>query len=130
MKTQKATTEASVEALEFAREELNKDVAKNDFFVRRVITYNQIVKCLLGFYKRTNNKAYKQQAFHYSERSKAQGLLDLLAQAYADVSAGVSPELQKKRKYINNEIVANDNKLQKQLAKPAEEQDAAVDVWL
>lgn len=84
--------------------------------------YDFYIELLIELQNKTESKGLGADAFAASERARSRGLLDLLAESYVDVSAGISPELKMREQSINATLSALQTQLIK--LKSAEKQDA------
>lgn len=85
--------EKSIEALESIRSKLTRQEHKLNFYSARLRPYEALFKLLMRRYAATGQHLYAERAFHLSERSRSQTLLDLVQGANDRFRAGVSTEV-------------------------------------
>ncbi|MEL6456925.1 MAG: hypothetical protein AAFQ91_01570 [Cyanobacteria bacterium J06621_15] len=82
---------AIIEELELRSTYTNQDL-KTTYFFRVQSYYKFYIDLLMKQHKKNPSKGYDTIALHISERSRARGLIELLAQANAKLSKNVNPK--------------------------------------
>ncbi len=93
--------EDSLKITEATRAELVSEQSRASYLSTVREKYDFYISLLIEMQNLPGNKLLGAQAFAVSERARARGLLDLLAESYTDVSAGISPELKQREQTIN-----------------------------
>ena len=90
----------AVEALESVRARLILEKQKSSFLAGKHEMYAHLIDLLCNMSNRQPQDQFDAIAFNYVERAKARALLDLLAEAKLDLSAGLPPDLQAQQKAL------------------------------
>lgn len=112
-------------ALEAARSELEEALAMTESLRNRVASrqlrttllasrrayYESYTDLLLRLAAREPGRGYEEQALAASERARARGLLDLLAEGKVDVEQGIDPELKRREREIERQLASAQNRL-------------------
>lgn len=85
--------ERAFDTLERMRGTLETEEDKANFLAQQRYVYEAVVHLLSTQHEATPDVGYDAQAFRFAERAKARAFLDLLAEAIADVRAGIDPAL-------------------------------------
>jgi CHAT domain-containing protein/Tfp pilus assembly protein PilF len=98
-----ADIQGAVAGVESARRNIPGDQLRIGFFAARR-TYYDIEIDLLMRLDRAHPGKYAAQALEVSERARARGLLDLLAEGRIDVSQGLAPELRRREEDLSFKV--------------------------
>ncbi len=120
----KSLIEDSLKIVESLRSEIISRESRTAYFSTVREKYDFYIDLLLEMQSQPENKEFGALAFAASERARARGLHDLLAESSIDVSAGIKPELKERERRVEAKLSA----LQTQLIrfKSAEKQDATL----
>lgn len=120
-------------ALEAARSEIEEALAMTESLRNRVASrqlrttflasrrayYELYIDLLLRLAAREPGRGYEEQALAASERARARGLLDLLAEGKVDVEQGIDPELKRRERELERQLTSAQNRLIEVLSAPA-----------
>lgn len=90
--------EDSLKIVESVRAELISQESSDGFLSTVSDKYDFYINLLIELGDKPENKDFNRRAFAASEQARARGLLDLLAESFTDISAGISPELKKRER--------------------------------
>lgn len=102
---------------ESIRGDFKSNDLKTGFFQYFSELYQDLITCLYELHKQNPSNGYDKQAFTYAEKSKARGLLDLLAESKADIRQGIDPELREQERNLEREYARLNTSLQQELSK-------------
>ncbi|MEC4867887.1 MAG: tetratricopeptide repeat protein, partial [Jaaginema sp. PMC 1078.18] len=85
--------EAAIEIIEDLRSKIGSQELRTSYFATVQNYYQLYIDLLMRLHQQNPNQGYDAQALHISERARARSLLELLAEANADIRTGVDPEL-------------------------------------
>lgn len=105
--------EDSLKIVESVRSDLINQEFRASYLSTARYKYDFYISLLVEMQNQANNKDFGALAFAASERARARGLLDLLAESNTDISNGISPELKERERGIEAKLSA----LQTQLIK-------------
>jgi len=112
-----ADIQKAVEGVESARRNIPGDQLRIGFFAEKR-TYYELEIDLLMALDRAHPGKYAAQALEVSERARARGLLDLLAEGRIDVSQGLAPELRRREEDLSFKVSSAQIQLRSGSAKP------------
>lgn len=98
--------EDSLKIVETLRANLLSQESRTAYFSIVRDKYDFYISLLIEMQNTAENKDFAARAFAASERARARGLLDLLAESFTDVSGGVSPELKERERQIEAKLSA------------------------
>jgi CHAT domain-containing protein/Tfp pilus assembly protein PilF len=96
--------EVSLNLIESSRTEASNPQFRTTFFASVVNYYQFTIKVLMALHKKEPSAGYAAVALQMSERARARSLLDLLAEAHADLKKGVPVPLLDHEKILRQEI--------------------------
>ncbi|MBW4499519.1 MAG: CHAT domain-containing protein [Scytonema hyalinum WJT4-NPBG1] len=96
--------EASIKITEDLRTSVSSQNLRTSFFSMRRDRYEFYIDLLMRLHKNNPSVGYAAKAFHASERSRARSLLELLAEAKADLRSSVNTELLQQESIISKQI--------------------------
>jgi CHAT domain-containing protein/tetratricopeptide (TPR) repeat protein len=106
------------EALEIA-ESVRVSIVNPDlrasYFASAQVYYHSYIDLLMGLHKQNPSAGYDGAALQASERARARSLLELLAEAHADIRQGVDPQLLERERSLQL-LLNNKAELQKRQA--------------
>src|SRR5262249_8038001 len=85
--------EAALEIYEATRGQLTSEELRRSYLASKHRAFEAAVDILMALAARPPEEGYERAAFEASERARARGLLDLLAEAGLDLSEGVDKHL-------------------------------------
>ncbi|MBO0857216.1 MAG: CHAT domain-containing protein [Chloracidobacterium sp.] len=100
--------EASLRVSEEKRFRVGPHPLKDSFRASLQSDYEEFTELLMRLSEENPQAGYDRLAFENSERARARGLLDLLAESRAEVSQGVDPALLKKHRALQQRLNAKD----------------------
>jgi CHAT domain-containing protein/Tfp pilus assembly protein PilF len=98
-----ADIQGAVAGVESARRNIPGDQLRIGFFAARRTYYDLEIDLLMRL-DRAHPGKYAAQALEVSERARARGLLDLLAEGRIDVSQGLAPELRRREEDLSFKV--------------------------
>ena len=99
-----ANMEAAINIIENLRTKIGSQELRQTYFASVQNYYQLYIDLLMELHQQQPDQGYDSQALHASERSRARSLLELLAEANANIRQGVDPQL-----------LAEEQRLQQQL---------------
>ncbi|HEY9636706.1 MAG TPA: CHAT domain-containing protein [Coleofasciculaceae cyanobacterium] len=96
--------EASIKITEDLRASVSSQNLRTSFFSMRLDRYQFYVDLLMRLHKNNPLAGYDAKALHISERSRARSLLELLAEANADLRQSVDPQLLQQESSLGQQI--------------------------
>ena len=103
-KANKTEIKQAVEIIESLRTKIASPELRTSYFASQQGNYEFYIDLLMQLHKQNPSQGYDGRALHASERSRARGLLELLAEANANVRQGVSPQLLQREKEILQQL--------------------------
>jgi CHAT domain-containing protein/Tfp pilus assembly protein PilF len=100
--------EASLKIIEDLRTKIASSQLRTSYFATVQDYYQLYTDLLMRLHKQQPNSGYDAKALHASERARARTLLELLAEAGADIRAGVSPELLQEESTVVQQLDATE----------------------
>jgi CHAT domain-containing protein/Tfp pilus assembly protein PilF len=89
----RSRSELALNIIESLRAKIASPELRATYFASRQEFYQFHVDLLMRLHKAFPNRGHDAEAFHASERARARSLLELLAEAHADIRQGVDPIL-------------------------------------
>ena len=96
--------EAAIEIIEELRTKIGSQDLRASYFATVQDYYEFYIDLLMELHRENPNEGYDGRALHASERSRSRSLLEILAEASADIRAGVEPELRDKERNLQQRI--------------------------
>ena len=100
------TIEEALTVLESMRTRPGSSDLRSSFFASRLSAYDLAIDLLMELDRREPGRGHLSEAFTVSERGRARGVLDDLAEARADVRAGLDPELLREQETLERRLAA------------------------
>ncbi|HEV2855887.1 MAG TPA: CHAT domain-containing protein [Thermoanaerobaculia bacterium] len=117
-----ADVEKALGVIESTRRSLAGDELRTGFFAAKRTYYDLDIDLLLKLDRLQPGKGYRARALEASERARARGLLDLLAEGRIDVLQGLDPDLRQREDEISDQISRAHRELRSGKAKPEQSQ--------
>jgi CHAT domain-containing protein/Tfp pilus assembly protein PilF len=96
--------QASLEIIDFLRTEILSKQLRASFFASVQDYYHFYIDLLMQLHKTNPSKGYDAEALNASERARARSLLDILAEARADIRTGVDPNLLQQERRLQEQL--------------------------
>ena len=106
-----ADVEKAIMVVESTRRNLASDQFRTGFFAARRTYYDLNTELLLRLDRRQPGKGYGVRALEASERARARGLLDLLAEGRIDLRQGLEPDLRQREDALSARISQKQSEL-------------------
>ena len=101
-----AHIEAAIEIIEELRTKIVNQELRTSYFATVQDYYEFYIDLLMELHRENPDRGYEGLALEASERARARSLLELLAEASADIRAGVDPQLRDKERSLQQRINA------------------------
>ena len=101
--------QAAIDIIEDLRTKIGSQELRASYFAQNQDYYEFYINLLMELHRQNPDAGYDSPAFHISERARARGLLELLAEASADIRQGVDPELLAKDRDLRQQLNAADS---------------------
>ena len=98
--------EAAIEIIEELRTKIVNQELRTSYFATVQNEYEFYIDLLMELHRENPDRGYEGLALEASERARARSFLELLAEASADIRAGVAPELRDKERSLQQRINA------------------------
>ncbi|MGQ4645933.1 CHAT domain-containing protein [Lyngbya aestuarii] len=98
----------AINIIEELRSKIGSQELRASYFAQNQDYYQFYIDLLMELHQQNSNKGYDAQALHASERARARSLVELLAEANADIRQGVDPELLEKESNIQQKLNAQE----------------------
>ena len=102
--------EEAVRLLESLRTEMVQEELRSTFLASRQETYRLHIDTLMALDRAQPGRGYDARALQASERARARSLLDILAEAAADLAEGADPALAERERKLLADIEALENR--------------------
>ncbi len=99
-----ADVEKAIGVVESTRRNLASDQFRTGFFAAKRTYYDLNIELLLRLDRRQPGKGYRVRALEATERARARGLLDLLAEGRIDLRQGLDPDLRQREDALSERI--------------------------
>ncbi len=96
--------EAAITIIEDLRNNVANQELRASFFASKQDYYKFYIDLLMQLHAENPKQGYDAKALNISERSRARSLLELLAEANADVRQGIAPELLQREREIQQQL--------------------------
>jgi CHAT domain-containing protein/Tfp pilus assembly protein PilF len=96
--------EKALEVIEATRKNVIGDQIRTTFFASKRSFYDLYIDVLMQLDQRNPSERYRAQALAASERARARGLLDLLAEGRIDLSQGLDPDLRQQEAQLASKL--------------------------
>jgi CHAT domain-containing protein/tetratricopeptide (TPR) repeat protein len=114
----KTNIETVINIIEQTRSKVTSQDLRSSYFATVQDYYEFYVDLLMQMHKQNPSKGYDALALHANERSRARGLVELLAEANAKIRKGVDPKLLASEQLLLDKIDAIQKQIQEIAAKP------------
>ncbi len=121
----RAGIEDALHDLESLRRTIGSDDLRSSFFAAKRPFYELYIDLLVRLDRLEPGQGHAGEALAASERARARGLLDLLAEGRVGVDRGLDPELRRREAEVTGELVRAQERLQEAQAAPNRAPDAA-----
>ncbi len=98
----------ATDIIENSRTKVNNPDLRTSFFATKQDYYKFKIDLLMQLHKKQPSKGYNALALNTSERSRARGLVDLLAEAGANIRKGINPQLLAQEKELQQSLNAKE----------------------
>lgn len=98
------TLKPAIAIIEDLRIKVASQELRTSFFASKQDYYEFYIDLLMQLHQQFPQKGYDAQALQVSEQARARSLLDILAEAQGDVSAGVNPTLLEQKKRLQQQL--------------------------
>ncbi|MCT7965820.1 tetratricopeptide repeat protein [Laspinema sp. D1] len=102
--------EAAITIIEDLRTKIDSEKLRQSYFAQNQPHYELYIDLLMQLHQQNPGKGYDKQAFNASERARARTLLEILAEANADIRSGIDPELREKESHLQQRINATESR--------------------
>ncbi|WP_254567893.1 tetratricopeptide repeat protein [Oscillatoria sp. HE19RPO] len=102
--------EAAIAIIEDLRTKIDSEKLRQSYFAQNQAHYELYIDLLMQLHQQNPGKGYDKQAFNASERARARTLLEILAEANADIRSGIDPELREKEINLQQRINATESR--------------------
>ncbi len=102
--------EAAITIIEDLRTKIDSEKLRQSYFAQNQDEYEFYIDLLMELHQQNPDKGYDKQAFNASERARARTLLEILAEANADIRSGIDPELREKELNLQQRINATESR--------------------
>ena len=113
-----ADVENALTVIESTRRNLAGDQLRTGFFAAKKAYYALDIDLLLKLDRSQPGRGYSARALEASERARARGLLDLLAEGRIDIRQGLDPDLRQREEDLGDQISRVQRELRTGGAKP------------
>ncbi|OYD95136.1 hypothetical protein CDG77_10410 [Nostoc sp. 'Peltigera membranacea cyanobiont' 213] len=100
--------EAAIKIIEELRTKIDSKELRTSYFATQQDVYKFYIDLLMELHKKDPSLGYDALALHYSERSRARSLIELLNEANAKIFKGANPELIQQERSLRQQIDAQD----------------------
>ncbi|MBD2339132.1 tetratricopeptide repeat protein [Calothrix sp. FACHB-156] len=104
----RTNVEAAIKIIEELRTKIDSKDLRSSYFATQQGVYKFYIDLLMELHKKTPSQEYAALALHYSERSRARSLIELLNEANAKIIKGANPELIAQEQNLRQQIDAKD----------------------
>jgi CHAT domain-containing protein/Tfp pilus assembly protein PilF len=102
---------AAVDIIESLRSKIVSPELRTSYFATVQDYYEFYTNLLMQLHQQDPSKGYDAEALHIAERSKARSLLELIAEANADIRQGIDPKLLVREKVLQYKLDAVEKQL-------------------
>ncbi len=123
--TARAQMETSLDLAESIRTEISNDMLRASSLASIYECYEFYIDLLMRLYQRSPSKENAASALQASERARARSLLEILAEAQAEIRQGIDPNLRERERTLQQQINANEQNRMKLLSIPHTEKQVS-----
>ncbi|MBP0009620.1 CHAT domain-containing tetratricopeptide repeat protein [Roseofilum sp. Belize Diploria] len=120
------TLKPAIAIIEDMRINVASQELRTSFFASKQDYYEFYIDLLMQLHQKSPQHGYDAQALQVSEQSRARSLLDILAEAQGDVSAGVNPTLLEQKKSLQKQLSLQEERRIQILSRSHTEREAQV----
>ena len=103
-----APMQASIVILEDMRTKIISPELRQSYFATVQDRYRFYIQLLMDLHQQNPSQGYDKQAFNISERARARTLLELLAEANANIKEGIDPQLLTQEEILQGQLDATE----------------------
>ncbi|KAB8320038.1 CHAT domain-containing protein, partial [Tolypothrix campylonemoides VB511288] len=118
----RTNVEAAIKIIEELRTKIDRQELRTSYFATVQGDYKFYIDLLMELHKKEPSQGYDALALHYSDRSRARSLIELLTEANAKILKGANPELIQQERNLRQQIDARDT-LRQNLANSPNQND-------
>ena len=118
----RTNVEAAIKIIEELRTKIDRQELRTSYFATVQGHYKFYIDLLMELHKKDPSQGYDALALHYSDRSRARSLIELLTEANAKILKGANPELIQQERSLRQQIDARDT-LRQNLANSPNQND-------
>ncbi len=122
-----------IKIVEDIRTKVTSPELRTSYFASVQKYYQFYIDLLMQLHKKDPSQGYDALALHASERARARSLLELLAEAHADIRTGVEPKLLERERTIQQKLDASEKQRLEKLTRnvtAAEEKEQEISALL
>ncbi|BAY22608.1 TPR domain protein [Calothrix sp. NIES-2100] len=108
LQASRTNVEAAIKIIEELRTKIDSKDLRSSYFATQQDAYKFYIDLLMELHKKSPSQGYDALALHYSERSRARSLIELLNEANAKIKKGANPELIQQERDLRQQIDARD----------------------
>ncbi|BAY09334.1 CHAT domain-containing tetratricopeptide repeat protein [Calothrix sp. NIES-2098] len=108
LQTARTNVEAAIKIIEELRTKIDSKELRTSYFATVQGYYKFYIDLLMELHKKEPSQGYAALALHYSERSRARSLIELLNEANAKILKGANPQLIAQERDLRQQIDAKD----------------------
>ncbi|OUL36453.1 CHAT domain-containing protein, partial [Nostoc sp. 106C] len=102
----RTNVEAAIKIIEELRTKIDSKELRTSYFATQQDVYKFYIDLLMELHKKEPSQGYAALALHYSERSRARSLIELLNEANAKILKGANPQLLAQERDLRQQIDA------------------------
>jgi CHAT domain-containing protein/predicted negative regulator of RcsB-dependent stress response len=106
LQASRTKVEAAIKIIEELRTKIDSKELRTSYFATKQDVYKFYIDLLMELHKKSPSQGYAAIALHYSERSRARSLIELLNEANAKIIKGANPELLAQERSLLQQIDA------------------------
>jgi CHAT domain-containing protein len=100
----RAQIEASLSIIESLRTRISAQELRDSYFAAVQEHFETYISLLMRLHRQEPTKGYDALALQASERARARGMLEMLAEAHADIRQGVAPQLLERERALQQRL--------------------------
>ncbi|BAY22743.1 TPR domain protein [Calothrix sp. NIES-2100] len=106
LQASRTNVEAAIKIIEDLRTKIDNKDLRSSYFATQQGVYKFYIDLLMELHKKEPSQGYAALALHYSERSRARSLIELLNEANAKILKGANPQLIAQERNLRQQIDA------------------------
>jgi CHAT domain-containing protein/Tfp pilus assembly protein PilF len=115
----RAPLEEALGLLDSVRRRVEGDDLRTSFFATKHQYYETYIDLLMQLAETAPERGYREAALAASERARARGLLDLLAEGRVDLRQGIDPDLARREAELDQDLARTQERLEREKASEA-----------